>query len=398
MNDLGINEQDNEMVGFNVAESLKKTNKISKLREEDLPEADDDCVNSSNHYDVDDLVQSFIQIDLSSFCADQITDSMNMKDEGDEKESCFEDGKTSSNAGKCQMLPLRERLQRKVLSDGKEQENKWQVIKTEEGIKALKTPLVRQATQLIIVEDTDKLGTCLSTEVTTSTLSKEVNASEMALAGVKDDFLCKKDDKIIDVKISRCRDDEGRSKDEAKKVVQEKLISPSTFTKLIPTAAGLKEDTIEIFDEEVNNVNSKPDELTEHINLQDLIEPPLDAVNVSNFDESKENSLLLPKETNFVSVSISNDSLACMLSESLSLFDSPCLNEEMGRSVTKQSTPNNDDYINDLRRKLGIKRQCTPVSFGSVNGDSPQSADNEKKIKEVPLALMERLKRRLQNA
>ena len=108
-------------------------------------------------------------------------------------------------------------------------------------------------------------------------------------------------------------------------------------------------------------------------------------------------SILTPKHTNFHSYdlgSLKNDSLGCLLENSPSLFGSPCEVENKENSIAAVTTPSSEEYTSALRRRLGILPHDTPERLDCNTQYSPQSEEVDRRRTILPPSLLERLKKR----
>eukprot|EP00112_Aurelia_sp_Birch-Aquarium-sp1_P005703 Seg1647.1 transcript_id=Seg1647.1/GoldUCD/mRNA.D3Y31 product="hypothetical protein" protein_id=Seg1647.1/GoldUCD/D3Y31 len=100
--------------------------------------------------------------------------------------------------------------------------------------------------------------------------------------------------------------------------------------------------------------------------------------------------------------SLTSDSLGCLLNDSVVLFDSPFQENDpqsnnKENSMIPERTPDGEKYVEMLRKRFGIMLQNTPLNSQTrFRESSPKSAQSEKAIGDIPLTLMERLRKRSQ--
>ena len=131
---------------------------------------------------------------------------------------------------------------------------------------------------------------------------------------------------------------------------------------------------------------------------------------VSNNDTDNDTDLAVSSEgmadneicPSYEAVNLTSDSLGCLLIDSVVLFDSPfqetdTQNDNKENSMILEKTPDGEKYVEMLRKRFGIVLQNTPLNSQSRFGESsPESAQSEKTIRDVPLTLMERLRKKSQ--
>ena len=340
--------------------------------------------NAEDQCDIDDIVRSFIEIDLNLFCADD-TDSMVIKDNNNADDTDQEDKIFSHPChGASQLLPLRERLARKAMNNRNEQhEGEGTSTRNDNKMPS---------------ENAGKIISCLPMKVNFS------NGGDVSEAGLVCEPSKRNEISSLAVKIDSVR----RENNEDDKDIANSMINfEDEYLKDMSQRETLSIDKFEHTHDDEKLVSISVDDMKaidranprgdEQVSMKGAWLESRSNLTVSTRPKLDEDSPMLSKENHPSStetINISNDSLAYMLS----LFDSPHSNEEKENLLRQESTPKNTDvYINDLRKKLGITKQLTPDDVcDSTNEDLSQSAENDTRSKNVPLPLVQRLKRRLQ--
>ena len=366
--------------------SLNNMTEMNSLRRIDgLAETYVTNENAEDQSEIDDIVRSFIEIDLSSFCADD-SNSMVVEDNNDVDDADQEDKIFSRPCrGASKILPLRERLARKAMNKRDEQ-HEGEETNTRNDCK-------------IPLENASKTISCLPIKANFSnggdvaevgSACEQSKTNEISSLAVKINLVTRENNED-DNDTARSRTNFGdeylKGASQREKTSIDKLEHTHDDERLISTAADDMES--------IGRAHSKSDE---KVSVEDAGWETPSNLDVSTTAKLDEDSTLTSKgnhPTSIETINMSNDSLACMLNESL--FDSPHSNDEKDNILRKESTPNNtEEYINDLRKRIGISKQFTPDVCDSTNEDFSQSAENDTRSKKVPLPLMERLKRRLQ--
>ena len=293
---------------------------------------------------IDDIVQSFIEIDLSSFCAED-TDLL-----AGENSNCpigidQEDIVSSHLADEAsQMLPLRERLGRKAVNSRNELHTR------EESITRNASEMPLEITSLRNKGHSTRENTECSNDIVISSLKKREECLE-------------EPSKLNKTSSKRFECTYG----------DERLVSTAI--------------------EEIEHVSSRLDE-------QDIVQnsesEPLLSLDGATTQAPRRVSPLIPKENDSIKIEqidISNDTIAHIMMLS---FDTPQASEERDNLTEHKSSPSNDEYMSCLRERVGISKQLTPKACHPSNEDLFESTGRDEKSSKVPLPLMERLKRRLQ--
>ena len=349
--------------------------------------------------DIKDLVDSFVQIDLTSIGNDSPAVSKNVETSTEANGFCPDDITTSTpDCEPCLVLPLRERLRKKAMAKrrGAEVKRADESMKPPSGASTLAK--LKQATQY---EAWKKLVSA-PTEVTSS---RKENIPELTSLHENGGEVKTRDKDLMnyvvdenDVMTLRSKDIMGFDFAQVGEIgcisddSDESVISEPFNLKTINVRGNICMDTA---DEKV--ARQQDHEKTLHgvkeatIDFHQLLEHGIESRDL----DAKQGFLAKERRNeNIEVISMSNDSLGCILSENANCFDSPQLNEDRWKvRFRPDQTPDPNEYVVHLRNRLGIVKQLTPVTWKSIHEDS-QTEESETQAEEFPLSLMERLKRR----
>lgn len=372
------------------------------ILEEDLNERDcsSNGVNGPERNSIENLIESFIQIDLSSFyCDSPLAEIMDGKIDENERNI---DEKTRISTPGCEtleILPLRERLHRRALINSDKLD--VEIKKQEENKRKMKLNAVAlQKLKEGKKYDSEKL--CLSEK---GTQFSDENMQKIVKICSKEKVKKEKIGNVMPMKTDAIKNVSLMTSnvyDMENDVKATKLIMVSPQRKIISNYSDCKEMSsrdskiVEKANEFVSKCEGKDSDNVEAKSCcEQSVQEMEDFVGTSN--KRRDESLDFENDAQcFVEMTgISNDSLGRILNESISLFDSPYLlkGQDFGGN---DSSLDPEGYVNDLRKRFGISKHLTPVLCDSIAEDSPKSVTDDIRPKDVPLALMERLKKRWQ--
>ena len=326
---------------------------------------------------------------------------------------------SSPDQGSSKILPLLERLQRRALM------NKGNNL---EGIS------VRKGSR----EDDESIGN-ISASVKTTEKDSDKNAFDLNVIPGQDEMKRFSSSKEPDIYIklrepSRKEAPECEVSKEIDQVIQEDCFPRfskrirnreddhfivENITKSHPTSTDssskeskispLKENTRDAEKQETDSIETSANE-TEF--FPGDFDSPFSIKQAGNFSQysinNNDTDLAMSREgmadneicPSYEVANLTSDSLGCLLSDSVVLFDSPfqetdTQNDNKENSMILEKTPDDEKYVEMLRKRFGIVLQNTPLNSQSRLGEStPESAQSEKR--DIPLTLMERLRKKSQ--
>ena len=354
-----------------------------------------DKESAEDQYGIDDIVRSFIGIDLNSFCGD---DSASMATEGSTDVDCSDQSyKKNSHCSSeaYHILPLRERLERKVLTNKEELRKRVEVnrrcdVEKSESTAVRDAKLTMKVENVSEVNATSTANTSINDEHSfemSSVLRSKLGNKERRLR-ITEGFAWKGKSKDCDSEAKfqiRCEDKYLEDKSEREKKSNGELTKPSTERQASLATDDSKNKDYPNFNAD-KTVSIKDTCRKSDSELIDLTSPSPHKV-----------SSMIPKEniqSNNKETNISDDSLAHLLNDSL--FDLPQSLEEIDCLVDQEKTSNVEESVADPRQEISIRKNSAHDERVFITKSSHQGLEGDTEVSWVSLPLIERLKRRLQ--
>ena len=364
-----------------------------------------DCINAADlnkenaedQYDIDEVVKSFIGIDLNSFCGDNAA-SIATEGSTDVDSSNHSDvGNLHRSSGDYRTLPLRERLKRKVLTNKEERRTRVEVNKRYD-IEKSEFTAVRDAKLLMKADNASE-----ATAISTANIAPVRDENSLEISSV---FRSKLGNEKTRLRVTEMFGWRGKSKDSGSAAkfeigCEDKYLEDESGQEKERNGKRTNnpgESKLFLATGDMDNKDYTTSNAHKTVSSQESCRKSVpEVIDLTSPSPYNKVSPIMPKEntqSNNKETNISDDSLAHLLNDSL--FDLPKFLEEIDYIEGQEKTLNVKESVADPRQEIGIRKNSTHDTRVSITKSSQQRVEDDTEFNWVSLPLMERLKRRLQ--